>query len=309
MNVDKKTQGYLMVAVAGSLWGFLGLLGKILFHYQLSSQAVGLSRLFSGFILLFLYLSLKNPQLLKIDKKGLIHVAFLGLFSQALFNLFYFRAIEATSITTAVILLYTSPIFVMILSRIFYKELLTPFKIISLFLCIIGCFLTVTGGRVDALKMNLSGILVGIGAGFCYALMPIISKSIVDKYNSWTIVFYNFVFGFLFLLPFSNPLEVLQVGFDIKIWLLFICLGLITSILPYSLYVTGLSFGIESSKASIICTLEVVVSVIISYFVFHEALGFWKLTGILLVLSSVIVLQRDTGLLSKRKELSSDKAA
>ena len=193
--------------LAGSLWGTVGLFGKIFFAYGFDPKLVVFCRLFVGFLIMFIFILLKDKKLLKFDKRGLKYTALIGFFSQALFNLLYFETIKRTTIATAVILLYTAPIFLIIMGRIFYKEFLTPIKISSLILCIIGCFLTVTGGSLDTLNINSVGVLMGIGAGFTYALVTIISKAIIYDYHPLTIILYSFLFGWIFLVPFSHPLN------------------------------------------------------------------------------------------------------
>ncbi|GAI65265.1 unnamed protein product, partial [marine sediment metagenome] len=71
-------------------------------------------------------------------------------------------------------------------------------------------------------------------------------------------------------------------------------------------YITGISYGIEVSRAGIISTLELVVAVILSYLIFKETLWGWKLAGILMVVFSVIIVQMDKILPAKNK-LSVDK--
>jgi len=58
----------------------------------------------------------------------------------------YFSTIQKTTIATAATLLYTAPVFIAIMARIFYKELFTPFKTVAIPFCIGGCFFTATGG-------------------------------------------------------------------------------------------------------------------------------------------------------------------
>ncbi|GAI47505.1 unnamed protein product [marine sediment metagenome] len=79
----------------------------------------------------------------------------------------------------------------------------------------------------------------------------------------------------------------------LKAWLLLGSIGLIATVIAYGLYITGLSYGIEASKAGIVSTLELVVSVILSYLIFKEALWGWKLVGILMVVFSVVIVQAD----------------
>ena len=79
-------------------------------------------------------------------------------------------------------------------------------------------------------------------------------------------------------------------------------LGVVATALGYLLFITGLSNGVESSKAAIIVTLEVPVSVMGSYIFFSQAVGGWKAVGIILVLASVIVLQENIIQIYTRKE-------
>ena len=208
-----------MVAVAATLWGTIGIQVKTLFNYHLSVQSIVLWRMVFAFIILFSYIFLTNKKLLKIDIKGLIRISLIGLFSQFFFNILYFSAIQKTTIATAVTLLYTAPIFIAIMARIFYKELFTPFKSVALFLCIIGCFFTATGGSLETLKLNLLGFLLGLGAGFTFALLTILSKSIAKIYHQLTIVVYSIGFGLFFFLPFSRPSEIFQLDLPLKVWL------------------------------------------------------------------------------------------
>jgi len=280
-----------MVAAAGILWGTIGSQVKMLLNYQLSVQAIVLWRMLLAFIILFSFIFFTNRKLLKVDLKGLIRISLIGLFSQFFFNVLYFNAIQKTTIATAATLLYTAPIFIAIMARIFYKELLTPFKTLALLLCIGGSFFAATGGSMKTLELNLPGVLMGLGAGFTFALLTILSKAIINDYHQLTIIVYSIGFGLLFYLPFSHPLEVFQINLTLKAWLLLGSIGLISTVIAYGFYITGLSYGIEASRAGIVSTLELVVSVILSYLIFKEALWGWKLAGILMVVFSVVIVQ------------------
>ena len=291
--MKRQTKGYLMVAAAGILWGTIGIQVKTLLNYQLSVQAIVLWRMIFAVLILFPFIFFTKREILKVDLRGIAYFSLIGICSQFFFNVLYFSAIQKTTIATAVTLLYTAPIFIAVMARIFYKELFTPFKTIALFLCIGGCFFAATGGSMDTLKLNLPGVLMGVGAGFTFALLTIITKAIINDYHQLTIIAYSIGFGLLFYLPFTHPLEIFQIDLALKAWLLLGSIGLISTVIAYGFYITGLSYGIEASKAGIISTLEVVVSVMLSYLVFKEALWGWKLVGILMVVFSVIIVQVD----------------
>ncbi|MDO9555709.1 MAG: EamA family transporter [Atribacterota bacterium] len=291
--MERQTKGYLMVAAAGILWGTIGLQVKTLLNYQLSVQNIVLWRMIFAFLILFPFIFFTKREILKVDLRGIAYFSLIGICSQFFFNVLYFSAIQKTTIATAVTLLYSAPIFIAVMARIFYKELFTPIKTVALFLCMGGCFFASTGGSVAVLKLNLIGVLMGLGAGFTFALLTIIIKAIINDYHQLTIIAYSIGFGLLFYLPFTHPLEIFQMDLALKAWLLLCSLGLISTVIAYGFYITGLSYGIEASKAGIISTLEVVVSVMLSYLIFKEALWGWKLVGILMVVFSVIIVQMD----------------
>jgi len=280
-----------MIAAAGCLWGSVGFFVKKLLDAQLPLSTIIFWRMFFAFILLFLYLYLTDKSKLKINREILKYVIAIGLISQCLFNISYFTAIRLTSISTAVTLLYTAPIFIAIMARIFFQELFTINKILALFLCVVGCFLTVTGGSWQSIQLNSIGIFMGLAAGLTFGSLTILSKPISEKCHHYTIVLYSIGFGLLFYLPFSQPMILFQEGHDPIIWFYTFSLSIISTIFAYLFYIGGLSMGIEASKAGIISTVEVVVAVIVSYLFFGEKLVGLKLLGILMVIGSVITVQ------------------
>jgi len=283
---------YIYIILASFIWGSLGVTGKILFSYGLSTSTVAFYRLFLGFIFLVIILLIFNPKLFKINFKGLCLTAILGFICQFCFNWAYFKSISIVGISTAVVLLYTAPLFTTILSIIFYKEKFTFNKKLALLLCLIGCFLTVTNGNLSRLNFNILGIIIGIIAGICYGSMPIISKSLMGQYHSLTILLYSFGFGALFLSFFSNPFEISRHITSPQLWFSLIFLGLFNAVLSYILYLKGLALGASPSKASMLCTLEVVVSSILAILVYNEPIGIVKGLGISSVLLAVLIIQK-----------------
>ena len=297
--MKKHTKGYLMVATAASIWGTVGIQVQILFNYNVSLQSIVFWRMFFAFFILLIFIFITKRERLLIDKKGLIYVGIMGLSSQLFFNLCYFSCIQKTSISTAVTLLYSAPIFIAIMARIFYGELFTLMKTMALLICIGGCFLAATGGSLSVLRLNLIGVLLGLAAGFNFSLVTIISKAIIRKYHQLTIIIYALGFGLIFYLPFSRPLAIFEQDLPLLAWALIVCFGIVSTAIAYGLYITGISYGIEVSRAGIISTLELVVAVVLSWLLFRENILGWKLVGILMVIFAVIIIQLE---LNNRKK-------
>ena len=145
---NEQNKGYLMVFAAGMLWGTIGLFSTILSHLGMDSSAVAFYRLLAASILLIPVLVVKGRgfSLFRISRRGLLSCTLIGFISQAFYNLFYMKAIELGGMATSAVLLYTAPVFVAIMSRIFFKEPLGRNKLIAIAINIAGCVLTVTGG-------------------------------------------------------------------------------------------------------------------------------------------------------------------
>ena len=303
MQLSNKAKGYLMVGASGVLWGTGFLYIQYILDNGLSSRDLVSWKMVLGFIIMFTYTFLKDKQLLKIDRRGLKYIAIIALVCHVLYNLSMYIAIERTTIATTVALMYTAPIFVMIISRFAFKELFTTVKSIAVILCMVGVFLTVTGGSVEVLDFNVSGVLFGLATGLCYAMMNLLNKVLLSNYKQVTILTYTFGLAFLFSLSFSNPLAAFNIEFNLWFWVNILLLGIVPTALAYFLFTTGLSYKIESSKASIVATIEVPVSVIGSYIVFGQNIMGWKIVGIVMVLISVAILQGDAVKYTKLKDL------
>ncbi|MFB5772351.1 DMT family transporter [Clostridioides difficile] len=287
--MGEKSKGYVFIAIAGLLWATLGLFGKFLMGNGLASEQVAFTRLFFGFIVLGIYSSIRTPQILKISKKGIIYSVIIGIICQAMFNLCYFKAIDIVGVSIAAVLLYTSPLFLAIFSKVCYKENITRSKLFSLILCFIGAIMAVTGGRLDFQGLNAFGLLLGILSAIAYALMPTISKNALKEFSSSTILVYSFLFGAIFMIPSSKPWEILNYANNLDILFCMLMLGIVPAALAYIFYATGISKGVELSVAGVVASVELVGSVIIGCTILGESFSLGKLFGVMLMLISAVV--------------------
>lgn len=287
--MGEKSKGYVFIAIAGLLWATLGLFGKFLMGNGLTSEQVAFTRLFFGFIVLGVYSCIKTPQILKINKKGIIYSVIIGIICQAMFNLCYFKAIDIAGVSIAAVLLYTSPLFLAIFSKVFYKENITRSKLFSLILCFIGAIMAVSGGRLDFQGLNAFGLFLGTLSAIAYALMPTISKNALKEFSSSTILVYSFLFGAIFMIPSSRPWEILNYAKDLDVLSCMLMLGIVPAALAYIFYATGISKGVELSVAGVVASVELVGSVIIGCTILGESFSLGKLFGVMLMLISAVV--------------------
>ncbi|MGM0546153.1 MAG: DMT family transporter [Bacteroidota bacterium] len=281
---------YFYVFLGASLWGIIGLYIDELSRAGFSSLQIVTLRVACASVMLVVFVGIKDSKLLKIDVRDALSFIGTGIFSVVFFNWAYFTAIGEVSLSVAVILLYTGPAFVVILSRLFFGEPMTARKIGALVLTLLGCVLVIKVFPITAGHISWYGMLVGLGSGFGYALYSIFGKYALNKYHPLTVITYTFVFASIALLPTSGiTIEAGQLR-DSQVWLQILGLGFFPTALAYFLYTLGLSM-IETGRASIAATIEPVVATLLGIFIFGETLTMYQIFGILLVLLGVILVQ------------------
>ncbi len=272
------------------MWGIIGIFIQDLSDTGFTSLQIVTLRVVSAALMLVVYLGISNPRLLKIRLSDSAIFVGTGILSIVFFNWCYFTAIKEVSLSIAVMLLYTGPAFVILLSRIIFKEYFNMPKIAALLLTVLGCTLVIQLFPLSDKTISLYGILVGLGSGFGYALYSIFGKIALRKYATVTIITYTFVFASVVLLPTSGITIDYSLLSSTDTLVTVIGLGLFPTVIAYLLYTKGLSM-IESGKASITATLEPVVATAVGVYLFEEVLTGFQVIGIVLVITAVIILQ------------------
>jgi len=289
---DRQYLPFVMAALAAALWGTIGIFIEQLSVSGFSTIDIVAFRVSVSAVLLYGYLRLRNSALLRISLNDLYLFFGTGVLSILFFNWSYFTAISETSLSVAVVLLYTGPAFVVVMSRIFFKEQITKNKQIALLATLVGIVL-VSELFPDSGKISTYGLLVGIGAGFGYALYSICSKLALKKYRPLTIIFYTFSTATVFILPFTNIISIdtaEKLSDPLTLSTVF-GLALFPTVIAYLLYTESLK-KIEAGKASITAMTEPVAATLIGIFFFGEVLSIFQMIGIVLVLLSVLMIQK-----------------
>ena len=294
----QKTSSVLLVLAAGCMWGCMGLLVRPLNNVGLVTMDICFLRGLVTFMVMFAGLFVFNREALKIRIKDIWCFVGTGTLSVSFFNFCYFKTITLTSLSVAAVLLYTAPAFVMVMSFFLFKESMTKIKVLALLVAFAGCVL-VSGIGTGEGCLNVSGIFVGLGAGFGYALYSVFGRYALQRgYSSMTITFYTFFFATLttvFLVDVSSIINIVETHQRIGIYGAFMIL--FVTLFPYLCYTKGLS-GMENGTASVIASIEPVVATVLGIFIYKEEMTLVNAVGMILVLASIVMLngniQRDT---------------
>lgn len=277
-----------MVLGAGFLWGLIAL-----FVHQLSDSGMGslpivCYRNVLAAALLGGFLAVRSPKLLRIRLCDIWIFFGTGIVSIALFNYCYFVTLQHASVAVAALLLYTSPVFVMLLARVLFAERITRRKLFALVLTVFGCA-CVTGVFSETQTIPLPFVLTGLGSGLFYGLYSIFGKKALERYETETVTFYTFAVAAAATLPFSvqNCAAVLQA--HPSVLLAGIGLALFCTVLPFELYTNGLS-GIPASRAAIFATMEPLVGTVAGILAFGDPFSLWTALGVVFVLTAIVLM-------------------
>lgn len=291
-HVDTRFHVYLATIVGAACWGLIGLFIAPLYEAGFTPwDAVTIRAVFT-FAILILIMLVASPKQLKTDWRDHLFFASAGVISIAFFNYFYFEVFSQSSLAIAVTLLYTGPIFVTLLSRIFFKEAITSRKIGALGLAVVGCGFVVGFFPYGEQAISLQVVVFGLLSGFFYALYSIFTKPVTKKYSVMTITTYVFFYTSVFMLLFSDTTQKMVLFQQTEVFVSALLLALISTVAGYFFYTFGLKY-LEASKASILATMEPLVAVLTGVLFLGEFLSFWQVIGIVLVLyAAILVVER-----------------
>jgi drug/metabolite transporter (DMT)-like permease len=277
----KRIIGILLIALSAASFGTLAIFGRYAYEDGMDIFTVlflrfGVSASVMTVILFLRKESFPRGRILA----QLVGMGALGYVGQ---SFLYMTAIKFASAGLVALLLYLYPVFVFILSVVVLHEKTSWVKFIALTLALTGTALT-----VDPAGGQLIGILMAIAAALIYSIYIIVGTNVmkhVSAVQSSTIIFASAgaVFG---VLAFANDAHFPASNSG---WFAMLGIILISTIVPVVAFLAGLE-RIGPTNASMLSTLEPVVTVLLAAWLFGERLMPIVMVGGGLILAAVILL-------------------
>ncbi len=276
--------GVGLVILAAILWGISGGLGGFLMDKGWDPLVISFYRGTVGLLCILIWFLFQptrwNRPLLFWSIVAGIGVA--GNF------IFYFVSISESSIAVAATLMYTAPVFVLLISFIFRLEQASLFKWLAIGFVMGGVVLLTEVYSIGSDSITMLGLVTGLGAGLSYALF-IFGFKYASRHGQpqgiLTIAFLAFTIITLF---FTDRSEAASVFYSTDLlWM--ILLGIIGAGLSFFLYVVGLK-RTSPTSASIIAMVEPVTASLFGFIVLSELLTITQLGGMAIILVTVTIL-------------------
>jgi drug/metabolite transporter (DMT)-like permease len=288
LAVKENNKPVTAVITSCILFGMIGIFVKEI--KDMDAGSILFYRLFFGFAVILGYLvifgGIRKIQL----KQKKFHMLLLGVLNTVtMFT--YFSAIKHTGIPVAVLLLYTAPIYVTLLSPLLLKEHVTLRDMLALTLSISGILLAVNplniyGSTASYDGNYITGILFGLFSGLSYGCSIMTMNYLKETYSAVGQMFWSTAVSLALLLPFgisvSGPVLLENLG-------LLIPLGIIATALASLLYLRGVA-RIKAQTAAVLSLLEPVSSICFCCMLLGEPVQPNTIGGCLFILAGAALI-------------------
>jgi DME family drug/metabolite transporter len=272
--------GYLYVLAAATLWGLLGSVSKLVFAQGVSPLEAAFWRAVMGMVVFGAHAIIARQT--RINRKDFPAFVGFGLVGIALFYGGYQSAIAAGGAALAAVLLYTAPAMVALMSWLMLKEPMDGFKVLAIALTLLGvAAISLQGGSV---RVTGAAVFWGLVSAFTYATYYIFGKLYLSRYTAPTMLLYALPVGALALAPFVH-----FVPKNLTAWATMVFLALASTYAANLFYYAGLK-RLETTRASVVATLEPVVAALVAWLWWGEKFSGLGYLGALLVLSGVLLM-------------------
>lgn len=280
-------KGYIYTALNAIIFGLMPLLTKIIIARGATSLTIAFFRVFYVTIVLFFVLKIKKIDL-HLEKRDLLSVILTSIFGSGLTIIILNESYNHVDTGIATSLHFLYPLFVAILCCFFYGEKIKKKQILSLSFALVGiiCFMSKGNG-------SLFGYFLAIASGLTYAFYLVkMDKSGLVKMNALKLSFYLALFTTIEIFTMNLFMQDVVFKMDVLSYTLLLVLALSSSFLATVLLQKGVLL-LGSTRASFICLLEPVTSMIVGILWLNEALTFNKgLGGLAIIISLIIFLKK-----------------
>lgn len=198
----------------------------------------------------------------------------------------FYAALSKTTITNAILLSYTAPVFSAILSVIFLKEKIEKKTIFGIILSFLGVLIISNPQEFRMDSSQTIGSLLAILAGFFYGAMAISSKSLTEKTKPIYSAFWQY---FIIMIMTSFVLFKLPVEAFTNNIIPLIYLGWAAGGIAFLIYMKGISL-VKGQNIQVITMTEVVVASLSGILLLKEPLTLTVILGGLLILTGVLIV-------------------
>jgi drug/metabolite transporter (DMT)-like permease len=287
--MNRTRKAVFLTVLSGVLWGSSFPAIKIGLRYIDPYMFVFL-RFFSAAIFMFIILLFTRKLDIKFANKRIWGLGILNGVSYLLQNV----GISFTAASKSSLLVNLTAVWVAIISWFLLKERFGKKKLLGIILSIIGVFLITTNLNFSELTQGmLLGDILVLSSGVGWSFFIVYNKKYIDDAeNSFQFMAWVLFITVIPLIPFIPLSSSVSLNLPIEAWFAIAYTAIFCWIIPYSLWLKGLKH-ISSVTSTVVLLTEVVVAIVISYFMLDEVFTLISSAGALLILLAIVLVSLD----------------
>ncbi len=286
-TVDSKKVTIILVLTCAPA-GMLGLTTRHLFELGLTPIEVSFLRQVITVAVLFAIMAATNRKAFRVSRRDLVYLVLCGAFKLSS-DVCLFFAQEHISLAMACVLQNAFPYYVMVGALFLFKEKITPRKMLSALLMMMGLIL-VTGVLTNSDNLDFLGVMAALFSGVSFAVYMLGGTMNARRGNDpQSYVFYCFLVSALISLPLIDVPQTFDVYFTPEGFGYSMLMGIAFTVIPMFTLAWSVKY-VDTSTASIISSLEVVTSSIVGLVAYNETMSLLKAIGIAVVMVAMIVI-------------------
>jgi drug/metabolite transporter (DMT)-like permease len=280
---------YLKLMMTAIFWGGTFISGRMLADSVPPFSAAFFRFLFAA-ICLYAIVVHREGRIPRLERQQILPVALLGLTGVFAYNVFFFNGLKLITAGRASIIIANNPIIISVFSTLFFKESLSPIKVVGILISVTGAVIAISGG--DPLALFAGGIGIGdlliFGCVLSWSAYSLIGKRVMRDLSPLAAVSHSAAVGVLALLipaclegmPAAVP------GYSLADWGNLAYLGLFGTVLGFVWYYEGIRV-IGPSRASLFINFVPISAICLAHIILKEPLTVSLLVGGILVITGV----------------------
>jgi drug/metabolite transporter (DMT)-like permease len=231
----------------------------------------------------------------KVAPRDLLSIALYALTGVVLNQLLFIAGLQRTTATNAVVIGATIPVFTVGVAVLARKEQATLAKLVGLGVAFTGALVIVGVDRFQGGR--LLGNLLIVANSLSFSIYLVISRRLLEKYRTMTVVTWTFVFGALGVLPFGARDLIAEAPLvSTGTWLRALYIVLFPTVGTYFLNAFALR-RVPSSLVAVYIYLQPVVGALLAAWRLDERPSAGTYTGGALIAVGIWLVSRATGTL------------
>ena len=232
---------------------------------------------------------------MRLKAQQILPVIVLGLTGVFAYNIFFLKGLKLIEAGRASMIIANNPIFIALCSAYFFKEKLTPVRLVGILLSISGALVVISRGHIGSLFQGGigPGEFLMFGCVVSWVTYSLVGKALMRSLKALPSVTYSVLVGAVALsVPaYAEGLTAKITGFTAMDWLCLAYLGVFGTVFGFVWFYQGIQ-KIGAMRAGLFINFVPISAVLLAFFILGEPITSSLLIGAALVTAGVYMTNR-----------------